>query len=289
MSPLTPQTITRLDPRYPMLWRDGGTVQFGMEDVMRVHVDAAWVEPLLMRLRHGIRLSSFDVVAHGVGAPRDEARRLLAALRPLLVDDTPAPLAAWIEGVNVTDPRVQQRMREALSDEGVPQGARDESDTVGIIVIEGAAAALQLAPYLREDVAHLPVSFERDAMTVGPLVVPGATPCLACRDAHECERDPAWPMLHAQLIGRPAAPIAATRVAAAAALVARLLRSPTPGAGLMVRVSPDGRRSWRSVRHHAGCRCLEPSSRSRRGTATAPSPLVPRNAPTTAREYARPA
>ncbi len=289
MSPLTPPTITRLDPRYPLLWRDGETVQFGLEDVLRVDVHAQWVEPLLMRLRSGIRRSGFDVIAHGVGAPRDEARRLFEALRPVLVEDPPVPPPAWVEGVNITDPRVQQRLREALVEEGVPPGTRDEGDAVGVIVVEGAAAALQLAAYLRDDVAHLPVAFERDATTVGPLVLPGRTPCLSCRDAHECARDPAWPLLHAQLIGRPAAPISAAKVAAAAVLAARILRTPTPGAGLMVRVSPDGRRSWRSVRHHAECPCLEPSSRSRRGSATGSVLPARRSGPTTEREYARPA
>jgi len=289
MSPLTPPTLTRLDPRYPVLWRDDSTVQFGLDDLVRVQVDAEWVEPLIGRLRSGIRRGSFDLVAHGVGAPREAARQLLEALRPVLVDDRPPAPPAWIEGVNVSDGRALDRLRDALADEGVIVGSRADPAAVGVIVVEGAAAALQLAPYLRDDVPHLPVSFERDAATIGPLVIPGETPCLSCRDAHECARDAAWPMLHAQLVGRAAGPIAATRVAGAAELVARVLRTPTPSAGLMVRVSPDGRRSWRSVRHHAECPCLEPSSRSPRGTGTPAAPPVPRIATRRAREYARPA
>lgn len=289
MSPLTPQMLTRLDPRYPVLWRDDSTVQFGLEDVVRLSVEADWVEPLLGRLRAGIRRSSFDVVAHGVGAPRDAARHVLDILGPVLIDDGPPIPPAWVEGVNVADGRALERLRDALMDEGIAAGDRDDRTAIGVIVVEGAAAALQLASYLRDDVPHLPVAFERDATTVGPLVIPGETPCLSCRDAHERERDPAWPMLHAQLVGRSAGMIAATRVAGAAELVGRILRTPLAAAGLTVRVSPDGRRSWRSVRHHEECRCREMSSRSRSGSATRISPPGPPTATTTPPAFALPA
>lgn len=288
MCPVTPPTLTRLDPRYPLLWRDADTVQFGLESVVRIDVAGPWVEPLLNRLRAGIRLSSFDVVAHGVGAPRHEARRMLAALRPLLVDDAlPAP-PFWVDGINLSDGRGQERLRQSLIDEGLDEADPHAPGAVAVVMIGGAVAALQMAPYLRDDVPHLPLAFEQDAAVVGPLVVPGRTPCLSCRDAHEQERDEAWPRLHAQLVGTTVQ-VTSARIAQAATLAARILRTPTPGAGLMVRVSPDGRHAWRSVRHHEGCPCLEPSSRSRRGSETAPAPLAPRSATTTPPAYARPA
>lgn len=289
MSPLTPTTITRLDPRRPLLWRDGDTLQFGLEGEIHVQVDRPWIEPLLLRLRQGIRLSTFDVVAHGLGAPRAAARELLERLRPVLLDDPPPAASFWVEQVNVADERAPARMTEALVDEGLFRGRRDDPDDVGVIVVGGAAAALQLAPYLRDDVTHLPVSFEHTAVTVGPLVVPGQTPCLTCRDAHERDRDPAWPLLHTQLVGARMADISAARIVQAASLVARILRTPVTGAGMTARLRPDGRRAWRSVRFHEACLCRDPSSRSRRGTATETDPPARTNAPTTPRAFARPA
>jgi hypothetical protein len=288
MSPRTATTITRLDPRYPLLWRDERMVQFGLEAAASVDVTAPWVEPLLLRLRSGIRLSAFDVVAHSVGAPRDEARELLARLRPLLVSEQPAAPPVWVDGVNVVDGRAQERMRQALADEGIEEAQGRPPGAVAVVVVEGAAAALQFASYLRDDVPHLPVAFEHQAAVIGPLVYPGRTPCLSCRDAHEQQRDPAWPMRHAQLVGRPAATTSA-RIAHAAGLTARVLRAPVRSAGLMVRVSPDGRVAWRSVRHHEGCRCLEPSSRSLPGTATESAPRDLRFETTRSPAYARPA
>lgn len=288
MSPMTPMTLTRLDPRYPLLWRDESTVQFGLEGVVRIEVVDPWVERLLNRLRSGIRISTFDVVAHGVGAPRAEARRMLATLRPVLIEDAaPAP-PFWVEGINVADGRGQERLRQSLIDEGLDEADPRSAGAVAVLMVGGAAAALQVAPFLRDDLPHLPVAFEQDAAVIGPLVVPGHTPCLSCRDAHERDRDDAWPRLHAQLVGTSVR-VTSARIAQAASLAARILRTPTPSAGLMVRVSPGGRSAWRSVRHHAECPCLELSCRSPRESETLPAPLALRSATTTPPAFALPA
>ncbi|WP_286302713.1 hypothetical protein [Microbacterium suwonense] len=119
MSPRPPARITRLDARYPLLWRDERTVQFGLEGMVTVEIDEPWVEPLLARLRTGIRLSGFDVIAHGLGAPRAAARKLLARLRPVLVSDPPPAPPVRVEGVNIADSRTEERMRRALEEEGI--------------------------------------------------------------------------------------------------------------------------------------------------------------------------
>lgn len=289
MSPLTPKTITRLDPAAPLLWRDEKTLQLGVDGSVRIDIAGAWVEALLTRMCAGFQRRSFDVIAHAAGAPRDEARRLLQRLQPLLIDDAPAPPAVWVEGVNITDARCEYRMREALADEGLSLGSRADPGAIGVILVQGAAAALQLAPYLSTDIPHLPVSFETGRVTVGPLVVPGVTPCLSCRDGHERDRDPAWPRLHAQLIGRRCGPIAAVRVAEAAALAARILASPRIDASPTAQITADGAREWRSVTFHEECRCRELSFPSQQENAMAPAPRVLPRATTTARAFARPA
>lgn len=276
MPPLSPTTLTRLDPALPLLWRDDHTLQIGVDRGVRIEVDAAWVELLVSRMRTGFQRRAFDVLAHGLGAPRREARALLARLEAILVDDPPPPPAVWIESVNITDGRTEYRLREALDDEGIRAGDRGAPGQVGVILLQGAASALQLAPYLRDDLPHLPVAFEPGRVTAGPLVVPGSSPCLACRDAHERDRDPAWPRLHAQLIARAGAPISAAQVAEAAVLAASVLRSPLPlgGGQTTVGISANGRREWRPLTFHEECRCRAPSSRSRRGSATVPAPRV---------------
>ncbi|MFJ6531910.1 hypothetical protein [Microbacterium sp. NPDC091662] len=189
--PLTPPLLTRLHPGSPLLWRDEHTLQLGDDGGLRIDAEDAWVEPLLSRLRSGFRRGSFDVIAHAVGAPRDASRALLKRLDPLLLDDVAPARPAWVESIGITDDRSEYRMREALTDEGITLVDLGRRPGVGIVLVNGAAAALQFARYLREDTAHLPVSFEPGRVTVGPLVMPGATACLACRDAHARELDPA--------------------------------------------------------------------------------------------------
>ena len=286
MSPITPPTLTRLDPAYPLLWRDVDTVQFGMEDVVRIPVSEPWVDRLLQSLRDGFRPSAFDVIAHGAGAPRDAARELLSALKPVLRTDAPPLPRIWIESLNMVDSRIAARTEIALVDEGFRTADRGTPQAVAVVLVEGAASARQLADHLREDLAHLPIAFEVGGTTVGPLVVPGRTPCLSCRDGHERERDPAWPVLHAQLVGAASGHITAARTAEAAALAARVLAEPGR-TGRSVRISPDGRRVWRSVRFHAECRCREQSFRSPEGSETAAAPLSLPHETTTGTAYER--
>jgi hypothetical protein len=286
MSPITPPTLTRLDPAYPLLWRDVDTVQFGMEGVVRIPVSEPWVDRLLDSLRDGFRPSAFDVIAHSAGAPREAARELLTALKPVLrTDQAPLP-PIWIESLDMIDSRIGARTEIAMVDEGFRTTVRGHPGAVAVVLVEGAASARQFATHLRDDVVHLPIAFEVGGTSIGPLVVPGRTPCLSCRDAHERERDPAWPTLHAQLVGAASGRITAARTAEAAALAARILAEPGRQSK-SVRISPDGRRVWRSVRFHAECRCREQSFRSPEGTATAAVHPAQPNGTTTQRGFER--
>lgn len=301
MPPLTTAPLLRLDPAFPPLWRDGETVQFGRDGDVRVRVDHPWVEPLIAALRSGIRPNSFDVVAHGLGAGRHEARRLLDALRPVL-ERAPSTLpAVWVDAVNLVDSRPEAWMRAALDEGGAPVAERGQTGATAVVLLQGAAATMHVAEYLRADVPHLPVAFEVDGITIGPWVVPGRTPCLACRDGHERDRDPAWPLLHSQLIGRSGTACTPAGVAEAAGMALRLLNASAAGdahaddhgaaqAAPLVRLTGNGRRVWRSVRFHEECRCRESSFRSRQGIARAPVPLAPhdwRHGPKRATGFAR--
>lgn len=287
--PLTPSILTRLDPSAPLLWRDERTLQLGDDGGLRIEADAAWVELLLSRLRTGFRRGSFDILAHAAGAPREAARSLLARLEPVLLDEPAAPRPAWVESIGIDDGRSEYRIREALADEGVPLVENGRRPGVGVVLVRGAAAALQFAHHLREDTPHLPVSFEPGRVTIGPLVIPGASACLACRDAHATDLDPAWPLLHTQMIGRDPGPIRAAQVAEAGRLAALLLAGDRSTDGRVARVSADGSRVWHSVTFHEECRCREPWYPSQRGTSTERArPVLPIST-RTATAFARPA
>jgi hypothetical protein len=68
----------------------------------------------------------------------------------------------------------------------------------------------------RDNVPHLAATASEAIGMVGPLVLPGGTACLRCIDLTRAERDPAWPLILAQLAGGGADPPACDTVLAAA-------------------------------------------------------------------------
>jgi hypothetical protein len=73
-------------------------------------------------------------------------------------------------------------------------------------------------------VPHLVAGVRETTAVVGPLVLPGRTSCLRCGDLHRSDRDPAWPLLAAQLTDQrmraPADPCDVALAAQAAAMAA---------------------------------------------------------------------
>jgi bacteriocin biosynthesis cyclodehydratase domain-containing protein len=106
---------------------------------------------------------------------------------------------------------------------------------------------------------HLPVAVVDGAGSVGPLVVPGRTPCLRCEDLVRADEDPTWPRVAAELGARrtPASPPAAAGAAALAVTEAlALLHGATPASwGTTLHLAADGTRRDRPVGRHPGCGC----------------------------------
>jgi hypothetical protein len=67
----------------------------------------------------------------------------------------------------------------------------------------------------RQGIPHLPAAASEAIGVVGPLVLPGRTACLRCLDLTRAERDPAWPLILAQVTGCAADPPACDTVLAA--------------------------------------------------------------------------
>lgn len=139
-----------------------------------------------------------------------------------------------------------------------PEGVRPDltiiaSDTLECdrVVAEGL---------LRADQPHLFLRSRAGGVVVGPLVLPGLTPCLRCMDLTRRDADPAWPTLLPQLT-RTRMPATealsgwAGGVAAAQAL--GFLKGATPETcGATIEISPaDFVTRWRSWSMHPGCGC----------------------------------
>jgi hypothetical protein len=123
------------------------------------------------------------------------------------------------------------------------------------------------AALCRDQVPHLAASTNEAIGVVGPLVLPGCSACLRCLDLARAERDPAWPLILAQLASHDAtdpaacdaglaAMVAAQATAQALEFIDRGPAAVTVISGTLELVLPDWqwrRRTWQP-HHQCGCR-----------------------------------
>ena len=118
---------------------------------------------------------------------------------------------------------------------------------------------------VHDRIPHLAASAGEAIGVVGPLVVAGRSACLRCLDLARSDRDPAWPLILAQLAGRqpdPAAcdaPLAAAVAALAAAQSLAFIDRPAEAGatmnGTLELVLPDWQWRRRSLPPHRDCDC----------------------------------
>lgn len=214
----------------------------------------------------------------------EQLRRLARTDVPELgadVDDVLRPLLACGAVVDAsTIPVRRPRLRVALHDDG---GSRPLARAIGHALADLGLESLDAPePELllvascgepprtvfdaarRHGISHLPVVVDEDRVRIGPMVIPGLTPCLTCLDLHRTDWDRAWPALLPQL-GRARSPLAPVvpvplRYAAASDVAVDVLalssgaRPRTAGRVLALGPRHDARDAW-PVGFHHGCSC----------------------------------
>jgi bacteriocin biosynthesis cyclodehydratase domain-containing protein len=148
---------------------------------------------------------------------------------------------------------------------GPPGQARPEVPAPDLAVLVGRPPADLVESLRRAQVPHLMAAANEAIGIVGPLVRPGLTACLRCLDLTRAQRDPAWPLILAQLAGRTAEPPAygaalATAVAAQAAAQAIAFADRAPLAeatanGTLELVLPGWQWRRRTWLPHPACSC----------------------------------
>lgn len=179
----------RLRPGYVAVRRDDTHLQVGIDPPRRaVLPDTADVRRLLT-----------DLVAGRATMPVS-ARTTLPVLRALdalwaadLVSETASAPPSY--GVRVEGPSdLVDALRRLLGD-----ACRQDRTGLVLVVSDRVLLRERLDPLVRAGTPHLVVQGGPDAWTVGPFVVPGATACLRCVDAHLGEDDPRRPLIVEQL------------------------------------------------------------------------------------------
>ncbi|AQA13939.1 ThiF family adenylyltransferase [Streptomyces malaysiensis] len=196
----------------------------------------------------------WDVAPGGLSAEQIGERRDLAARR-VVRQAAPGPL-----------PRRSARER-------TPAEERTSSGETGLALVviaprDGLAAYAPdpepAQPLLASGTPHLYAGVIEATGVVGPLVVPGITPCAGCAAAGRAEREPAWPRMLAQWRSgrRRTAPACDTALAMVVAgltavqALAFLDGRPSGGAGVRWELAlPSLIWEARPVEAHPGCGC----------------------------------
>ena len=205
--------MLRLDPAFPPLWRSATTLQFGADPVVVIDDPEPWQQRLIRELESGIPDASLDPTAMALGAPENAAetfvRRIARALCP---PATPRPRIALQSPHGFPRERLDL-VAESLGAAGVDvspiiwfgaPAERVEASAPVVVLAHHVVEPRRAAALMSGDIPHVPLVFTASGAEIGPFVVPGRTACLACLAAHRCDADPAWPLLVAQLLGRPA-------------------------------------------------------------------------------------
>jgi len=274
--------ILRLDPRHPLVWRTPWNLQFGADPaLLRLDDVTETQERLLAALVVGVSRPGLTMIA---GGSDDDVVGLLSSVAPLLM----APPIERVDLVSLAgNGPVADSLAEALRREGVHVENVSEGRPDLAILVHGYVTPPSLhGTWLRRDVPHLPVVINDRGATIGPLVEPGAGPCLLCLELHRRDADPAWPAIATQLLGRtPVTPAALALEATALACRIALDRlEQGPGAAVSVHIdAATGRRDYTDWQPHPECGCRgllplpepEPVSAGRRETGWAGAALDP--------------
>jgi hypothetical protein len=76
---------------------------------------------------------------------------------------------------------------------------REEPASLEVLGAHGATDIALARNLTARDIPHLDVVTDEEGIFVGPLIVPGATPCETCLGIQRTEGDPWWPRLALQL------------------------------------------------------------------------------------------
>ncbi len=215
-----------------------------------------------------------SVVVHGAGRVGASLATLLAAagvgqvhvadrgpVRP--GDVAPAGVAAADVDRSRTAAAAEALRRAAPEIRSTPPAPGRRPDLVVLASTEPVDTTLRTA-LAGGRVAHLVAGVRETTAVVGPLVLPGQTGCLRCGDLHRADRDPAWPVVAAQLVGirrrreEPCDVVLATVAASLAALhcLAHLDGRPSAATGASLELSlTDWRLRRRSWPAHPRCDC----------------------------------
>ncbi len=231
----------------------------------RIGVTPTSAKELLSLLRHGrLLIDPAGLITSAADADLRREHADEAAALALRRGDSPADMMG-IRGrqrvvVHGTDP-IAARIADVLRRSGVGRVRHQETVRPGeagfaVLVNSPQPPVLTARAHARRDLPYLVVASSDGAVNVGPLVVPGHTPCIACVELHHRDAVPMW-----RDFGADTAPIEATLRELAASVascqVMQFLDGSTGSAhGATIQLRAPFHMRRRVWREHASCGCI---------------------------------
>lgn len=203
--------MLRLDPRLPLVWRTPTSCQFGsVAPVAVLDETTTNIERAVAVLAEGTSLSTLRALARQWHMPEAELDDFLTLMTPALEQTAheAAPLHVRLEGNGDGLRELVEVLRDdcrlsGVSASFVPPLELDEltDDPELVIVVANFVTPVEMAGHwLRRDVPHLLIVNYEDGVRIGPLVVPGISPCAFCVEDHHRQSDTCWSALATQLM-----------------------------------------------------------------------------------------
>lgn len=197
----------RLNTPTVALWRSAGVLQLGLDSPALVLAGVpAELEQVVELLHHPTTSTELH---HSVpGLAPDWVDWLIAQLDTAgILDTSDEPRAARIRLLG--DAELAEHLQFRLTAAGLDTqlrvahpGRLPPDPWPGLTVIASATAEpdrLLTQSLIRANQPHLVVRLEPGRAVVGPMVLPGLTPCVHCLDLTQRDLDRHWPILLAQL------------------------------------------------------------------------------------------
>ena len=249
------RVFVQINPAVPLVWRDHSSAQAGIDPVLVRFDDVDDVTArALGELVKGTSTSRLNAL---LGARR--SAELQAHCGPALrATITPRLPRVAVIGKHPQSALIATVMSGASSGVvcGVSTNVVDVSRIdLAVLVSNFVISPMDSQPWLANDIPHVPIVFTESGASIGPVVRPGVTACLACVELSRIDDDPAWGAIAPQVWGRQVAvePALATH---AAATVLTILGA---RAGRVVHLSGltfTGRSTTSSLHPRCGCQSL---------------------------------
>lgn len=255
------------DPRAPVVWRDPGTLQFGVDRPSLVLSPVSRLdERVVAAVAAGHGAGGLPTLVAHLGADPAAVSASIDRLRPALVvgasSVAPSPVVL-VAGPGPVADAVAHLLGSCGVDVRRPGAdARPPRGATGVLVGGHVVDPGLRREWVRCDLTHLLVRVGDRHARVGPVTVPGSTACARCLDLHAGEADHAWPAIAGQLSRRPLAAPPSLSVHEIASRAARRLSSRLAGTAgataddVVESISiEDGLVTRANVRPHPECGC----------------------------------